>query len=160
MDITFAGNNFDDSKSDKRHFQKRQMTKFKLSNTYLPLVFIFVAVNALCVVFNDELDAKKIDHFVVQGANLLLFVLMSISAYMHFKALRKPNPNAFLRSVLSATLLKLFAIAGGTLIYLLAAGPQRSVYAVIVGLGLYVIYTIVELRGIFRLNKENNNAHS
>jgi hypothetical protein len=129
------------------------MTKIKLSNTYLPLIFIFVAVNALCVIFNNKLDAWKINHLVVQAANLLLFVLMFTSAYIHFKALHKTNPNAFLRSVLSATLLKLFVIGGATLVYLFVAGENKSVYAVIAGLLLYIIYTIVELRGIFKLNK-------
>ncbi len=136
------------------------MTKFKLNNTYLPLVFIFVSVNALCVIFNDKLDAKDINHLVVQGANLLIFILMFVSAYLHFKALHKANPHAFLRSVLSATVIKLFAIAGAVFIYLLAAGEQRSVYAVLVGMVLYIVYSIVELRGIFRLNKQNTNVKS
>jgi hypothetical protein len=136
------------------------MTRLKLNNTYLPLIFIFVSVNALCVIFNDKLDAWGIDHFVVQGANLLLFLLMFVSAYLHFKALHNSNPHAFLRSVLSATVIKLFVIAGATFIYLLAAGEQRSVYAVLVGMGLYIIYTIVELRGLFKMNKQNNNVKS
>ncbi|TKK68831.1 hypothetical protein FC093_09040 [Ilyomonas limi] len=136
------------------------MTKLKLNNTYLPLIFIFVSVNALCVIFNDKLDAYHINHLVVQGANLLLFVLMTISAYLHFKALRSSNPHAFLRSVLSATVIKLFVIAGATFIYLFAAGEQRSVYAVLVGMVLYIIYTAVELRGLFRMNKQNNNVKS
>lgn len=136
------------------------MTKLKLNNTYLPLVFIFVSVNALCVIFNDKLDAIGINHLVVQGANLLLFLLMFISAYLHLKALHNSNPHAFLRSVMSATVIKLFTIAGATFIYLFVAGEQRSVYAVLVGMGLYILYTIVELRGLFRMNKQNNNVKS
>ncbi len=136
------------------------MTKLKLSNTYLPLVFIFVAVNALCVIFNNKLDEWGVNHLVVQGANLLLFLLMFTSAYLHFKALYKPNPHAFLRSVLTATVLKLFVIAGAAVIYLLAAGEKKSVYAIIAGLLLYIVYTTVELRGIFKLNKQTNNGAS
>lgn len=136
------------------------MIKLKLNNTYLPLIFIFVSVNALCVIFNDKLDANNINHLVVQGANLLLFLLMFVSAYLHFKALQNSNPQAFLRSVLSATVIKLFVIAGATFIYLFAAGEQRSVYAVLVGMGLYIVYMAVELRGLFRMNKPNNNVKS
>jgi hypothetical protein len=134
--------------------------KLKLNYTYLPLLFIFVSVNALCVIFNDKLDALNINHLVVQGANLLLFVLMFISAYLHVKALHNSNPHAFLRSVMSATVLKLFVIAGATFIYLFAAGEQRSVYAVLAAMGLYIIYTAVELRGLFKMNKQNNNVKS
>lgn len=134
------------------------MTKHKLNTTYLPLIFIFVSVNALCVIFNDKLDEKNINHLVVQGANLLLFLLMFISAWLHYKAMHKNNPHAFIRSVLSATVIKMFVIAAATFIYLLAAGEERSVNAVLVGMGLYIIYTTVELRGIFRLNKENTNG--
>jgi hypothetical protein len=136
------------------------MTKLKLNNTYLPLIFIFVSVNALCVIFNEKLNAIGINHLVVQGANLLLFLLMFVSAYLHLKALHDSNPHAFLRSVMSATVIKLFVIAGATFIYLFVAGDQRSVYAVLVGMGLYIVYTVVELRGLFRMNKQNNNVKS
>lgn len=134
------------------------MTKHKLSNTYLPLVFIFVAVNALCVIFNNKLDGWHINHLVVQGANLLLFLLMFGSAYIHIKAFYKPNPQSFLRSVLSATVLKLFVIAGAALLYLLIAGTEGNTYAILTGMLLYVIYTTVEMRGIFKLNKQANNG--
>ena len=134
------------------------MTKLKLSNTYLPLIFIFVAVNALCVIFNNKLDEWHINHLVVQGANLLLFILMFTSAYLHLKAFYKPNPHAFLRSVLSATVLKLFVIAGAALLYLFLAGENKSTYAIMVGMLLYIVYTTVELRGIFKLNKQTNHG--
>ncbi len=134
------------------------MTKLKLSHTYLPLVFIFVAVNALCVIFNNKLDGWGIDHLVVQGANLLLFLLMTGSAYIHIKAFYKPNPHAFLRSVLGATVLKLFVIAGAVFIYLFVAGEKQNIYAVAVGLVLYIVYTIVEMRGIMKMNKQTGNG--
>lgn len=134
------------------------MTKLKLSNTYLPLVFIFVFVNALCVIFNTKLDQWNINHLVLQAANLLLFLLMIGSAYLHIKAFYKPNPHAFLRSVLGATVLKLFVIAGAAFIYLLVAGENKSIYAVLAGLVLYVVYTFVEMRGIFKMNKHENNG--
>ena len=134
------------------------MTKLKLSYTYLPLVFIFVLVNAFCVVFNNKLDEWNINHLVLQGANLLLFLLMFGSAYIHIKAYYKPNPHAFLRSVLSATVLKLFVIAGAALLYLLIAAENKSIYAIMAGLLLYVVYTTVELRGIFKMNKQANNG--
>ncbi len=134
------------------------MTKLKLSNTYLPLIFIFVAVNAFCVVFNNKLDGWHINHLVVQAANLLLFLLMFFSAYIHIKAFYKPNPHAFLRSVLSATVLKLFVIAGAVMLYLFIAGEKKSTYAILAAMVLYIIYTTVELRGIFKMNKQAGNG--
>ncbi len=134
------------------------MTKLKLSHTYLPLVFIFVAVNALCVIFNNKLDEWRINHLVLQGANLLLFLLMIGSAYIHIRAYYKPNPHAFLRSVLSATVLKLFVIAGAVFVYLFVAGEKQSIYAVLAGLLLYVVYTFVEMRGIMKINKQTRNG--
>ncbi len=124
------------------------------------MIFIFVSVNALCVIFNEKLNAIGINHLVVQGANLLLFLLMFVSAYLHFKALRNSNPHAFLRSVMGATVIKMFVIAGATFIYLFVAGEHRNVYAVLIGMGLYIVYTIVELRGLFRMNKQSNNVKS
>ena len=82
------------------------------------------------------------------------------SAYLHIKAFYKPNPHAFLRSVLGATVLKLFVIAGAAFVYLLVAGEKKSIYAVLAGMVLYIVYTVVEMRGIVKMNKQENDGEA
>jgi len=123
----------------------------------LPLFFLFVLVNSLVLYFQKELDARKIDAMVVFAANCLLFVLSALSLAMHTKAPDKKNPNAIVRGVMAATLLKMMVLGSSTLVYLFVAGPTRSINAIFAGLVLYVVYTFIEV-SIASKNNQNNNA--
>jgi uncharacterized membrane protein len=123
----------------------------------LPLFFLFVLVNSLVLYFQKELDDKKIDALVVFAANCLLFVLSVLSLAMHTKAPDKKNPNAIVRGVMAATLLKMMVLGASALVYLFLSGPNRSINAIFAGLVLYVIYTFIEV-GIASKNNDNNNA--
>lgn len=135
------------------------MNRLQLRNTFLPLLIIFILVNMVCISFAEKLAAKKIDGAVVQVANVLLFVVAFISSLMHYRALKSENPHAFVRSVMGATVLKLFTLAGAVLIYVYVAGPAKNIPGILVGMGLYIIYSIVEVSGAFRANKEKHGSH-
>lgn len=125
----------------------------------MPLVAVFVLVNAACLGFNNTLRQHHIDPSVVQFANGILFVLAVVSALMHYRAVKNTNPHAFVRSIMGATVMKLFVIAGAVFIYVYMAGANRNVGAIFIGMGLYVLYTIFEVSGAFRLNKEKDGSH-
>ncbi len=135
------------------------MDRLKLRNTFLPLVAIFVLVNIACMGYKDALLQHHIDPAVVQVANGILFLLAVVSALMHYRAVKNTNPHAFVRSIMGATVMKLFVIASAVFIYVYMAGSGRSVYAIFIGMGLYVLYTIFEVSGAFRLNKEKDGSH-
>ncbi|HXL58675.1 MAG TPA: hypothetical protein VN958_20575, partial [Chitinophagaceae bacterium] len=71
------------------------------------------------------------------------------------RSLRNTNPNVFVRSVMAATFIKLIVIAGAVIAYLMAAGENKSIYGVIAGIGLYFVYTFIEVKNTSRLNKEH-----
>lgn len=135
------------------------MNRTSLRKLYLPAFIIFILINALAVVFAKKLQQNDIDSSVIIGANSLLFVLALISAYMHAKAATNSNPNAFVRSVMGATVLKLFVIAGAAFIYLFAAGANKSVKALLTAMVLYLIYTIIEVRTAFAINRKKDGLH-
>lgn len=132
------------------------MDRLKLRTTFFPLIGIFVAVNIFCLSFQAQLAQKQINPQVVQAGNGLLFLLAVISAFMHFRALKTENPHAFVRSIMGATVMKLFTIAGAAFIYIYVSGKDRSKYAILVCMGLYIIYSIVEVAAAFRLNREKH----
>jgi hypothetical protein len=111
-----------------------------------PLVILYIISTALFIIFRPRLQAKGIDAVVVIVANLLLFTVTMLNLFFQYRNMDNPNPNAVIRGVIAGTFLKLFLLAAAVIIYLLAAGPQRSVNAVFVGMGLYVIYTWLEVR--------------
>jgi cobalamin biosynthesis protein CobD/CbiB len=111
-----------------------------------PLVIFFVLSTALFIIFGNKMEAKKIAFGVVIAANLLLFVVTILSLFFQSKNINNPNPNAVIRGVIAGTFIKLFMLAAAVIIYLLTAGESRSVNAVFVGMGLYIIYTWLEVR--------------
>lgn len=118
------------------------------------LLVLFTVVIALSLLLKDSLAEKKIDYMVVVGANAVLFILSMISLVMHAKAAGNKNPNAFVRSIMAAYIIKLFGVATATFIYIQASTKEtRSVNAIFIGLGLYVIYTWLEKRATLRINK-------
>jgi hypothetical protein len=121
------------------------------------LFIVFGIVGLLAFGLNTELSKWKIDYRVVAGANALLLFLSIISLTLHAKALSNSNPNAFVRSVMLANILKLLGIAAAALIYISVSGKNTSTNAVFVCLFLYVVYTWVEKRATIRLSKSKQN---
>jgi hypothetical protein len=111
-----------------------------------PLVILYIISTALFIIFRPGLEAKGINAVVVIVANLLLFTVTMLNLFFQYRNMDNPNPNAVIRGVIAGTFLKLFLLAASVIVYLLAAGAQRSVNAVFVGMGLYVIYTWLEVR--------------
>ncbi|MBS1579511.1 MAG: hypothetical protein JST94_12770 [Bacteroidetes bacterium] len=131
------------------------MQPISLSKKILPLFFVFVVVNSLLLWYHPVLQAKKIDVLVVFTANILLFFLSVISLLLHTKQIDKKNPNAILRNVMSATLIKMFVLGGAAVFYLVFA-KEKSVYAIIVSMALYFIYLFIEISIASKINKEKN----
>ncbi len=132
------------------------MNDRKKKKIFIPLFIFFIIINVGCFSVKDWLDAKGIDHFVLIGANAILFLLAVMSIYLLIRSMNNPNPNVFVRSVSAAVFIKLIVIAAAVIIYLSAAGENKSFYAVLAAMGLYVIYTIIEVRGALRLNRKKD----
>jgi heme/copper-type cytochrome/quinol oxidase subunit 4 len=134
------------------------MDKKKSGKTLLPLLIVFLMVNCFCLLFKSSLYAKQIDPIVLAFANCILFVLSLILFLLHKRSVRNKNPNVFVRSVMAGTFIKLLIIAGSVLVYLLLAGENKSFYAILAAMGLYIIYTALEVKTAFNLNKENGRS--
>ena len=126
------------------------------SKKMLPLFFAFVLINSLVLFYQKEMDLDKIDPFVVFAANGLLFILSVLSLAMHSKPVDKKNPHAAVRGVMAATVLKLMVLGISAVVYLFAAGENRSIKAIFAGLILYVIYSFIEVRIASKPNQNNN----
>jgi len=132
------------------------MDKSALRNFFRPVIIAFILINALCLGFAKRLDEKGIDHIVLIYANLILFIITLVACYIHVRTVTNSNPHAFVRGVTLASFMKLMIIAISVFVYLLAAGQNRSVYAVIVSMAFYIVYTILEVNGAMKLNKVKN----
>lgn len=118
---------------------------------YLPFVIVFVVVAATCFLLRETLAAAKISWQVVMGANLLLFLFAVLNTFAQLKTIANAKPAAVIRGVMLGTFLKLIGLAVATVIYLVIAGPARSKNAIFVGMGLYFVYTWLEVRISLRM---------
>ncbi|HEX5150964.1 MAG TPA: hypothetical protein VFW07_05920 [Parafilimonas sp.] len=131
------------------------MNKTELGSFFRPVIIFFILINALCLTCANWLDRKNIDHIVLMYANLILFLLTLIACYIHIRAIKNNNPYAFVRGVTLASLMKLLVIVISVAIYFFTA-ETKSVYAVITAMALYIVYTLFEVKGAMRINRNRN----
>lgn len=119
-----------------------------------PLLIAAIVIAAITAAGSAWLLSKKIDPMVVQAANIILLITSCLNIFFQKTNLQKPNPQAVMRGIIGATMVKLFFLASLVLIYIIAAGEKRSVYAVIVSMGCYIVYSWLETRISLRLKSE------
>lgn len=112
-----------------------------------------IVLSVLIVLGWNYLASHKINPWVVLISNGVLCLVTLLNIAYHTASLQKTNPQAVLRSVMASTMIKLFVLAASVLIYLLAAGTSRSVYAIILSMGLYIIYSWMETKILLQLKK-------
>ncbi|HLD52780.1 MAG TPA: hypothetical protein VJA82_05730 [Sediminibacterium sp.] len=120
--------------------------KSKFQQSYIPLIILFGVVNTICFLFSDTLKIKQIDPIMVAGANTLLFVICSISIRSQIKSANNTNPHAMVRGVMGSVVLKLFVLGTAAFIYLYNVGEAQSVNGIFVSMGLYIVYTWLEVK--------------
>ncbi len=132
-----------------------QQPPFSFSKNILPLFILFVSVNSLLIFFKKMMYTHQIDVWVVFSANCILFVISILSLALHIQAAHKKTPMASVSNVMMVTLMKLLVLGGAAILYLVLAGPNRSVYAVFVGMVLYLMYTFLEVYIAAKINGNN-----
>lgn len=133
------------------------MKKLKLPKSYFNLLLLFVLTSTVCLGFKYKQYDDRVNYNVIEAGNVLIFLLSIVSCYMHLKAAQSSNPNAFVRSIQGSFLLKLFVLVTATFIYVYLTGPARNSPAIFVCMGLYVLYTILEVKDAFKLLSQKKN---
>ena len=133
--------------------------KIDLSRLLLPIIGIALVINGIClylIKFSGKYGLEKVDFGVVLWGNVIVAILSLISISLHYITFQKNNPQAFTRSVMAGTFLKLIVVMITVLIYVSVTGKDRNVPGVIVCMGLYILYTFLEVMTTARLNKRKN----
>jgi len=116
------------------------------------VIYLLLIVSIVLAFFWKTAVELKIDPIVVISANLILFAFSVVNIYFQSRNIHNPNPNAVIRGVMAGMFLKLFGLAAAAVIYLFAAGAGRNVNALFVSMGLYILYTWLEVRISLQLN--------
>lgn len=125
---------------------------------YLPVVIFFVAVNGFFIYGKHQLDRWGVDQDVVIAGNLFLMLITLFSFFLARRGMNNPNPHAFVRSVYISVMLKLFLSVITAFIYISIYKSKLNKPALFFCMGLYLVYTFIEVAALTKLLKQKKNA--
>lgn len=122
----------------------------------LPLFIPFLILTAM--IFSAKLfyAGTNIDYNVLTGANCLFFLMSLLVFRIQYKAMHHSNPNVFIRSVMGGLIIKMVTCIAAVIAYYFSSGIHFNKPAVYISMIIYMVYLIMEVRTIMKLNKQKN----
>jgi Ca2+/Na+ antiporter len=122
------------------------------------MILVFILLNAFFIAGKNILVKWGIDQSVVIIGNLVLFIISFISFWLSRRSLRSGNPNVFVRAVYANVMIKLFVCIVVAFIYFTSAKKNINKPGLFVCMGLYVVYTVIEVSSLTKLLRKKKNA--
>ena len=122
----------------------------------LPLFITFLVVTAIIFAGHFFITDKGIDYTIVMAGNCLFFLISLFVFRMQYLAMYNKNPQVFIRSVMGGMLIKVFACVIAIVAYYFISADAFNKPAVYISMIIYVVYLVVEVRTIMKLNKTKN----
>ncbi len=128
------------------------------ASALLPVIILFVALNSLFISGRNFLERLGADQSVLIVGNLVLFAATLLSFLFAKRGLKSENPQAFVRSVYMSIMVKLFVCIMAALIYIFLFRKELNKPALFTSMGLYLVYTLLEVSILTKMLKEKKNA--
>ncbi len=128
------------------------------SNPFLAVILFFVLLNGFFIAGKNVLAKWNADQDVLIIGNALLFVLALISFLMARRGISHSNPHVFVRSVYVSVMMKLFACMIAAFIYISIFKKDINKVALFTCMGLYLVYTFMEVGILMKMLKQKKNA--
>ena len=125
---------------------------------FRPAIFIFLFLNIGFFALQKSLTRWGFNQEVLVYGNIILFVICLISFTMGANGLQSKNNHAFFRWVYGSFMVKLFLLAGVAFIYIMTMKKNINKPALFLCLGLYLVYTMIEVSGLMKMAKRKTNA--
>lgn len=123
-----------------------------------PMILVFVLLNGFFVVGKTALEKWDADQSVLIAGNLILFAVSIASFLLTKRSLKSANPNAFVRAIYGSFLIKFFVCAIAAFVYIMSARKEVNKPALFICMGLYIVYTALEVSALLKLLKQKKNA--
>ena len=125
---------------------------------FFPAIMIFLVLNSGLLIMMNRLEDWGFDYSVLVFGNLVIFGISFLSYWMAVKGLTTKNNHAFFRWVYGSIMTKLFLLAGAAFIYIVLNKKEVNKPSLFFCMGLYIIYTFIEVSALMRVNKQKTNA--
>ena len=136
------------------------MTRNRNRNSFLPIILLFVAFNALFITGQRWLAKFNADRDVLIIGNAILFIATLISFFLYRKALKNNQPHKFLKYIYGGMFLKMLVCLIAAFAYIASLGKDVNKAGIFGCMFLYFLYTFVEVSILLRLSKEQKNAQT
>lgn len=125
---------------------------------FLPIFLVFASLNAFFFAGKNLLLSWGLDRDVVLVGNVVIFCVTLISFLLAQKGLKSANPHAFVRSIYTSMMVKLFACIIAAFIYIATAKEGVNKPALFTLMGLYLVYTFIEVGILTNLLRQKSNG--
>lgn len=125
---------------------------------FLPAIMVFLVLNSALLIMMNRLEDWGFDYTVLVFGNLVIFGISFLSYWMAVKGLTTKNNHAFFRWVYGSIMMKLFLLAGVAFIYIVMNKKEVNKPSLFFCMGLYIIYTFIEVSALMKVNKQKTNA--
>ena len=133
------------------------MNKQSLRN-FLPAIILFLVLNSGFLSMMKKLQGWGFDYPVLVFGNIIVFAISFVSYLMAVKGLTTKNNHAFFRWVYGSVMIKLFLLAGVAFVYIMMNKEGVNKPALFFCMGLYILYTFIEVSALMKVNKQKTNA--
>ena len=126
------------------------------NKTLFPLILVFLGLSLLFFLLRLSFHDEPVDYRVLMGGNGLLFIVGIISSGMNARAMKHQHTQGFLRLVYGAFIFKFFVLAIAAFVYIAIFKKMINKPALFGCLGLYFLYTFIEMRTVMKMSKKPN----
>jgi FtsH-binding integral membrane protein len=124
----------------------------------LPLSGVFLVVSAISFTGSEFLNHLGLNGKVLGIGNIIVYLATVLSYFLGLRGLGSANPHAFVRSVYVSIMLKFFICLLAALIYIITYRSNINKPAIFVCMGLYLVYTFIEVRILMQQLKAKPNV--
>lgn len=130
----------------------------KSNKPWLPLVFVFVILNIFFFAFHDWLVKKGVNNDVLIIGNLILFAATVLSVIIYLRSLRSSSGSAAVKGMYGSFMVKFFTCLVAAFAYIMIAKKDVNKPGLIICLGLYIVYTVIEVSSLQKILRQKKNA--
>jgi cation transport ATPase len=125
---------------------------------FIPILLFFILLNAFFILGKNMLAGWGADQEVLIFGNLVLFIITMLSFWLGLRGLKNANSHAFIRSIYSGMMIKMFISIIAAFIYIATYKKELNKPAFFSLMGLYLVYTFIEVSGLTKMLKQKANG--
>jgi divalent metal cation (Fe/Co/Zn/Cd) transporter len=130
----------------------------KNKKIWLPFVLLFIILNGFFIIGKNWLVKQGVDNDVLIIGNLILFIATILSVVIYLRSLKSSTGSSAVRGMYGSFMVKFFTCLVAAFAYIMIAKKDVNKPGLIGCLGLYVVYTVIEVTSLQKILRQKKNA--